>query len=75
MSISSLTPAAAIAGAIGFTATAGSFCLFCENGVGGLLLVTSVSLPFAVAPAIAASPSDAVASAQSARSLRMYPLL
>ena len=43
-SISSFEPAAAIVGTAGFTATAGSFCLFCANGDIGLPTVTSVSL-------------------------------
>src|SRR6476646_1955677 len=50
-SLSSFTPAATIDGAIGFTATAGSFCLFCANVVGGLVFVTSVSEKYGVAAA------------------------
>src|SRR5919199_343910 len=54
-SISSFTPAAAIEGTAGFTATAGSFCLFCGKGVVGLPTVTRVSLVYGVAPASAAT--------------------
>jgi hypothetical protein len=43
MSTSSLAPAASTVGFDAFTATAGSFCLFCENGPGGLPTVTSAS--------------------------------
>src|ERR687888_705749 len=64
-STSSFTPAAAIDGSIGFTATAGSFCLFCGNGVDGLPTVTSVSDPLGVA---AATPTTA-ASAPSATAI------
>ena len=35
MSMLSLAPAASTAGWAGSTATAGSFCLFCENGLVG----------------------------------------
>src|SRR2546427_10664526 len=44
-SISSLLPATSTPGAWASTAMAGSFCLFCEKGVGGLPLVTFASLP------------------------------
>ena len=40
MSISSFAPAASTFGCAGSMATAGSFCLFCENGVLGLPTVT-----------------------------------
>src|SRR6266536_5155128 len=51
-SISSFTPAAAMFGTYGFTATAGSFCLFCVNGDIGLPAVgTCVSLLLGVAAA------------------------
>src|ERR687885_2080806 len=60
-SISSFTPAAAIAGSAGLTTAAGSFCLFCGNGVGGLPIVTSVSEPLGVAPASATTTSAAAA--------------
>src|SRR5512140_1793033 len=43
MSISSLEPAARMLGWLASTARAGSFCLFCEKGVGGLPKETSVS--------------------------------
>ena len=55
MSTSSFAPAAAMFGLAGLTATAGSFCLFCENGVGGLPLLTCVSADPATAPAVAAT--------------------
>src|SRR6266567_6443557 len=51
-SISSFAPAASTVGACGSTATAGSFCLFCENGEGGLPTVTSGSC-VTEAPAVA----------------------
>ena len=78
MSTSSFAPAAAMFGLAGLTATAGSFCLFCENGAGGLPTVTFVSLPYAVAPATAARMSTAVARigpACSSRFMRISPLL
>src|ERR671936_1908504 len=72
MSTSSFTPAAAIDGSIGFTATAGSFCLFCENGVDGLPTVTSVSEPLGVAPTTPTTSASAPsAAANAARSLCM----
>src|SRR5262245_19172287 len=43
MSMLSLAPATTMFGFAGSTATAGSFCLFCEKGVGGLPTVTRVS--------------------------------
>jgi hypothetical protein len=43
MSTSSLAPAATTLGLWASTATAGSFCLFCENGVDGLPIDTSAS--------------------------------
>ena len=43
-SISSLDPAATTSGWPASIATAGSFCLFWENGVGGLPTETRVSL-------------------------------
>src|SRR3954469_20032833 len=45
MSISSLDPAASTSGSCASTATAGSFCLFAENGPVGLPLLTSTSPP------------------------------
>src|SRR3954452_23137696 len=45
MSMLSFAPAATMLGCIGSTATAGSFCLFAENGDGGLPTLTSVSPP------------------------------
>jgi hypothetical protein len=43
MLTSSFDPAARIFGWFASTASAGSFCLFCENGVDGLPTVTCVS--------------------------------
>src|SRR4051794_21680282 len=43
MSMLSLEPAATMSGCILSMATAGSFCLFCENGVNGLPTDTRVS--------------------------------
>src|SRR3954471_19674594 len=59
-SISSLEPAATMSGTNGLTATAGSFCLFCEDGDGGLPLVTRVSSVVAVAPAIPTANATAI---------------
>src|SRR3954452_14671021 len=42
-SISSFEPAARTVGLVGSTATVGSFCLFCGNGLGGLPVLTSAS--------------------------------
>src|SRR3954447_22284362 len=67
MSTSSLTPAAAIVGSIGLTATAGSFCLFCENGEGGLPAVTFASLPGGVAAASATGMSRTTARSTAVR--------
>src|SRR6266550_7582312 len=53
MSMLSFAPAATMFGWAASMATAGSFCLFCENGVVGLPTVTSMSPPgwaFAVEP-------------------------
>ena len=43
ISMLSLAPAANTVGLLGSTAIQGSFCLFCEKGVAGLPLATSVS--------------------------------
>src|SRR3954454_22800903 len=59
-SISSLEPAATMVGTYGLTATAGSFCLFCENGDGGLPVVTRVSSVVAVAPATPTANATAI---------------
>jgi hypothetical protein len=76
MSISSLTPAAAMLGSFGFTATAGSFCLFCANGDGGLRTVTNVSDPFGVAAATPTTIATALtAIAVAAKNLLISPLL
>src|SRR5438552_19192331 len=42
-SMLSLAPAARIVGSFASIATAGSFCLFCENGAAGLPMLTRVS--------------------------------
>ena len=55
-----MTPAAAMLGRYGLTATAGSFCLFCENGDGLLPLVTRVSSVVAVAPATPTANATAI---------------
>src|SRR3954470_12908957 len=60
MSTSSLAPAAAMLGMYGLTATAGSFCLFCENGDAGLPIVTKVSSVVAVAPAMPTANATAI---------------
>ena len=54
MSMLSLAPATTTAGSLGSMATAGSFCLFCENGLGGLPMLTRVSCA-AAGPASAAT--------------------
>src|ERR1700751_5503645 len=61
LSISSLAPAATRLGFAGSTATLGSFCLFCGDGLGGLPLVTSVSAsaPATLIPAIATATANA----------------
>src|SRR5258705_3046078 len=43
MSISSLDPATRMLGLLASAVIVGSFCLFCENGVGGLPFVTNTS--------------------------------
>src|SRR4029453_9383661 len=76
MSISSLAPAAAMLGSAGFTATAGSFCLFCGNGVDGLPIVTNVSSAFGVAAATPTTSATALtAIAVAAKNLLISPLL
>src|SRR5215472_17201266 len=70
MSISSLAPATTSDGLCASIATAGSFCLFCENGDDGLPTVTSVpmvgwlaaGLAMAV-PATVSTRNDAAAAA------------
>jgi hypothetical protein len=56
MSMLSFDPATATEGLLGSTATAGSFCLFCENGDVGLPTVTNES-PLGAAPAETGSAS------------------
>jgi hypothetical protein len=50
-------------GTIGLIATAGSFCLFCGNGDGGLPTVTSVSPPCVASAAGTRSTAAATATA------------
>src|SRR6478736_5985570 len=57
----SFAPAARTVGSPASIATAGSFCLFCENGMVGLALVTSASVPPVCAPAIATTPRTSAA--------------
>src|SRR6266699_3934921 len=65
-SISSFEPAARMFGVFAFTASAGSFCLFCENGVGGLPTLTSVSRPTATTDIVVARANTAaIGTAQS----------
>jgi hypothetical protein len=58
--------------ALGFAsiAIAGSFCLFCENGVGGLPVVTSASVTVTAAEAGTAN-KTARAAANNTEALRM----
>src|SRR5437016_8616976 len=74
-SMLSFAPAARTFGWNWSTATAGSFCLFCENGVDGLPTVTSDSVPTRVAPPIAASASMHAATSTSTRGFLISPLL
>lgn len=74
MSMLSLTPAAMTFGWFASIAIAGSFCLFCENGVSGLPTVTSVS-PLAAAANETMPSATAVASAKSAIFLISPPRL
>ena len=60
----------ACSGGSASTASAGSFCLFCENGLGGLPTVTSASEPGA-APAITATLNASAAAIRSASSFLM----
>ncbi len=65
MSMLSLAPAARTVEWLGSTATAGSFCLFCENGLGGLPAFTRTSWAAAGTASTATSPAVAnVASAE-----------
>ena len=79
MSMLSFEPAATTVGWFASIATAGSFCLFLENGPAGLPTVTSVSPPAPAAgpaPAIAVAIASDVATASAAvlRDVRMIPL-
>src|SRR5206468_9754648 len=59
-SMLSLAPAARMFGWFASIATAGSFCLFCENGLGGLPMVTRVSGLKAAAGSAVDSTNNAV---------------
>src|SRR4051812_50025668 len=61
MSMLSLAPAATTFGWFASIATVGSFCLFCENGLGGLPEETSVSPPVAAATATIARAASTTA--------------
>ena len=58
MSISSLAPATTVFALVGSTAIVGSFCLFWENGVGGLPFETSTSDPNALLAGISRNRTD-----------------
>ena len=64
MSMLSLAPATATLVWLGSMATAGSFCLFCENGLVGLPMLTRVS--WAAAGPASATTSRAAVNAHSA---------
>src|SRR5205085_4536985 len=70
MSMFSLTPATTTLGWLASIATAGSFCLFCENGPGGLPLVTRAS-PGAAIAGVAANSSRPAARAATNAPFRM----
>src|SRR3954468_14123443 len=72
MSMLSLAPAATTFGCIGSMATAGSFCLFCENGPVGLPAVTRLSPPVCavVVPVVAARTRTSTANAVTDRASR-----
>src|SRR5919197_5899083 len=61
MSISSLAPAARTFGWFASTASAGSFCLFCANGVVGLLSVTNASVEVALTGVVGSANAAAIA--------------
>ena len=74
MSMLSLEPAASTVGWLASIATAGSFCLFAENGELGLPTVTSVSALSAWALPIGATSSAATAPMTRTRNrVRMHP--
>src|SRR6266536_2278633 len=72
MSISSFEPAARMFGWFTSTASAGSFCLFCENGVGGLPTLTSVSGLNADAGRMVTASNANAASGNNTRRHRLY---
>src|SRR5919108_6218724 len=73
MSMLSFGPAASTSSLLASIAIAGSFCLFCENGVDGLPTETSRSPGAATAPGTAsASAAQRAPSSQSC--FRMFPL-
>src|SRR2546425_11955651 len=69
-SMLSFAPAASTFGCAASTASAGSFCLFCENGPEGLPTLTRGSLPFA-APATATTDAASPAARAAKKPLRM----
>src|SRR5215218_608377 len=75
MSMLSLAPATTTSGWFASIATAGSFCLFCENGPGGLPTDTSVSLPCTAKAGRATSAAHNTASPAAPKSTfrRMIP--
>src|SRR5258708_10513583 len=73
-SISSFEPAAKMFGCLASTASAGSFCLFCGKGVGGLPTVTSVSPP-AAETGMASDNTPTMASTDRRRMLHFAPEL
>src|SRR5262249_59934048 len=76
MSMLSFEPATITFGLLGSIAMAGSFCLFCENGVVGLPTVTSVSPPgWATATAAPETTATVASSARVAREIRIWLLL
>src|SRR6266513_1634061 len=72
-SISSFDPAAMMLGWLASTASAGSFCLFSENGVGGLPFDTSTSLPAADTATVGRT-NTAVIAARSNRDTRLIQM-
>src|SRR5436190_17489904 len=70
MSMLSLEPAARMFGWLASTATAGSFCLFCENGVTGLPTVTNASVDAALT-GTAGNTSTAAIAARNNRETRL----
>src|SRR5947199_4524029 len=72
MSIASLEPATRTLGGLASTASAGSFCLFCENGEGGLPLLTSTS-GFTALAVVTAAMNNSSASNTTYGAFRIFP--